>query len=95
MGVDRATADDDSVTEAEDEIDLCAQTIREFVQHPIFDAVIIITVVVNTVLMVTPAHARKVCALLLAALRCRRLAEPCARRRLSGQSQRRAPPRRM
>jgi hypothetical protein len=95
MGVDRAPADDDSVTEVEKEIDLCAQTIRDFVQHPIFDAIIIITVVVNTVLMVTPAHARNVCALPRAACAVGGQLTSAALRRLSGQSQRRAPPRRM
>ena len=47
------TADEnDFETEEEEHIDLCAQTIRDLVQHPVFDAIILATICVNAVMMV-------------------------------------------
>lgn len=50
MGIDRA--DDVEPIQEEPEVDLCAQTVKELVEHPLFDGVIFFTICVNAVTMV-------------------------------------------
>ena len=49
MGVD---VEDEFVREDQPEIDLCAQTIKEFVEHAYFENFILTTIVVNGIVMV-------------------------------------------
>jgi hypothetical protein len=46
--------DEDSDFDAPEaiEIDLCAQTIKEFVKHPVFEGVIFISILANVIMMV-------------------------------------------
>jgi len=45
-------ADNEFENEEEPDVDLCAQTIRDFVLHPVFEAFILVTIIVNGVTMV-------------------------------------------
>ena len=49
MGIERA---DDFEEEEEPEVDLCAQTVRELAEHPLFDGFILFTIFINAVTMV-------------------------------------------
>ena len=45
-------ADNEFENEEEPDADLCAQTIRDFVLHHVFEAFILVTIIVNGVTMV-------------------------------------------
>lgn len=76
MGVD---AEDDDERDEEPEVDLCAQTIKEFVQHPAFEYSVLSTIIANGIVMVRPPSCPMASILLMFALRARcNVPRPCS-----------------